>query len=115
MYPAVKSGVKVALITVFSSLVFAAWLARPERSTAAAGELEGSRALYNAHCAVCHGRDGRANTPKGRETEADDITGGVSTAKTVRVVTNGKGEMPSFRRRLTKAQISSIAAYVAKL
>ncbi len=74
-----------------------------------------SRSLYNIHCASCHGRDGRANTAKGRETDADDITGGVSTAKTIRVVTNGRGDMPGFKKKLSAAQIASIARYVATL
>ncbi|HMT08076.1 MAG TPA: cytochrome c [Pyrinomonadaceae bacterium] len=74
-----------------------------------------SRSLYVKHCASCHGNDGRSNTTRGRETEADDITGGVSTAKTIRVVTNGRGDMPGFKRKLTAAQIASIARYVATL
>lgn len=87
------------------------------RTAAASSNAESvsSRSLYNIHCASCHGRDGRSNTTKGRETDADDITGGISTAKTIRVVTNGRGDMPSFKRKLTAAQISSIARYVATL
>jgi cytochrome c6 len=107
----VKAGVVfAAAIAAFAGLPLAS--ARP--STEAAGLADG-RSLYNAHCASCHGRDGRSNTPRGRETEADDISGGVSVEKTIRVVTNGRGEMPAFRRRLTKAQIESIARYVARL
>lgn len=87
------------------------------RTAAASSNAESvsSRSLYNVHCASCHGRDGRSNTAKGRETEADDITGGVSTAKTIRVVTNGRGDMPGFKKKLSAAQISSIARYVATL
>lgn len=87
------------------------------RTAAASSNAESvsSRSLYNIHCASCHGRDGRSNTAKGRETEADDITGGVNTAKTIRVVTNGRGDMPSFKKKLSAAQIASIARYVRSL
>ena len=73
------------------------------------------RSLYVSNCASCHGSDGKSNTAKGRQLDADDISGGTSTSKTIRLVTNGRGDMPSFKRRLTAAQIKSIAGYVATL
>lgn len=73
------------------------------------------RSLYTANCARCHGADGRSNTPKGRETDADDISGGLSAAKITRIVKSGKGDMPGFGKRLTAAQISQIASYVRTL
>lgn len=75
-----------------------------------------SRTLYRQHCAVCHGTDGRSNTKKGRETEASDISGsGDSVDKIVRVITNGKGEMPGFRGKMSASQIASVARYVKTL
>lgn len=78
--------------------------------------LESSRSLYRAHCASCHGNDGHSNTAKGRKLEADDISGiddGVEKIK--RVITNGKGDMPGFKKKLSAAQITSIANYVKTL
>lgn len=77
--------------------------------------LTSPRSLFVNNCASCHGSDGKAQTAKGRQLDADDITGGVSTSKTIRLVTNGKGDMPSFKKRLTAAQIRSIAGYVKTL
>ena len=78
-----------------------------------------SRALYRQHCTTCHGNDGRGNTKRGRETEADDITNADvksdSHDKIVRIITNGKGEMPGFKRKLSSAQIASIARYIKTL
>ena len=71
--------------------------------------------LYRQNCARCHGADGKAQTALGQKLEADDISGGQSTAKIIRAVTNGRGDMPSFRRKLTAAQIKAIAAYVHSL
>lgn len=78
-----------------------------------------SRALYRQHCAECHGANGKSQTPRGRETDADDLTAkhvkGDSIEKISRVIANGKGDMPGFRNQLKPAQIASIARYVKTL
>lgn len=72
--------------------------------------------LYGTHCASCHGGDGRANTPKGRDTDADDLTTSkvqnMSAAKMTRIIKNGKGDMPGFAKKLTAAQITAIIRHV---
>jgi len=73
------------------------------------------RTLLVQNCARCHGANGKADTALGRKYKADDITGGVGTNKTIRIVTNGKGHMPSFKKRLSAAQIAQIANYVHSL
>jgi cytochrome c6 len=78
-------------------------------------EASSPRTLYMQNCARCHGANGKAETALGRKYKADDISGGVGVNKTIRIVTNGKGHMPSFKRRLTAAQISQIANYVSSL
>ncbi|HEV7700963.1 MAG TPA: cytochrome c [Pyrinomonadaceae bacterium] len=78
-------------------------------------DMASPRSLYVQNCAKCHGSDGKAQTRLGRKLDADNITGGVSAGKTTRLVTNGKGKMPSFKRRLTAAQIAQIAEYVSGL
>ena len=81
-----------------------------------ASEAESTAALYRRHCASCHGVDGRSNTAKGREIDADDLTTakvqGKSIAAIGSVIRNGKGDMPGFRRKLTAAQINSVAQHV---
>ncbi len=85
----------------------------------ASGEASSPRSLYLQHCSKCHGADGRADTPKGRETDADDLTSAstkrASTAKILRVITAGKGDMPGFGKKLTAAQIRQIAGYIRTL
>lgn len=74
------------------------------------------RSLYQANCSSCHGGDGRANTPKGRETDADDLTTGkvqgMAASKISRIIKSGKGDMPGFGKKLTAAQINQIVGYV---
>lgn len=78
-----------------------------------------TRTLYRQHCAICHGNDGRSNTKRGRETEANDLTTddvkGDSIEKISRIISNGKGDMPGFKRKLSSTQIASIARYVKTL
>ncbi|MEQ1604537.1 MAG: cytochrome c [Pyrinomonadaceae bacterium] len=110
---------KVMAVVGFAAggvFVFSANSAQTIAAASPAGSLGSSRSLYRAHCATCHGNDGRSNTVKGRKLEADDISGTTdSVAKISRIISNGKGDMPGFRRKLTAAQITSIANYVKTL
>lgn len=74
------------------------------------------RSLYVQNCARCHGANGRAQTALGKKLEADDLTRSTAdVAKIIRTITNGRGDMPSFRKKLTAAQIASIAGWVKSL
>ncbi|MEQ1922121.1 MAG: cytochrome c [Pyrinomonadaceae bacterium] len=71
--------------------------------------------LYGKHCSRCHGGDGRSNTAKGRETDADDLTTSdvqnMTAARMSRIIKNGKGDMPGFPK-LTASQIAAIVKHV---
>ena len=90
-----------------------------ETRTTAAAAYEGEaspRSLYVQNCARCHGSNGKAQTRLGRKLEADDLTTSTaSEAKIIRMITNGQGDMPSFRKKLNAAKIASIAGYVQSL
>lgn len=77
------------------------------------------RTLYLNNCARCHGADGRSDTELGRLNDAPDISGGkarrMGNAKLTRLITQGKGSMPGFGKKLTKAQITSIVSFVRGL
>lgn len=66
---------------------------------------------YGTYCASCHGGNGKAQTRKGQEMGADDLTSskvqGMSSSRLTSIITHGKGDMPAFPK-LSKAQISSI-------
>ena len=109
---AVAAALFVGSLAIFSSPTIA--------GSAYAGEADMSggemspRSLYVQNCARCHGTNGKAETPLGRRLEADALNG-VSASKAARIIASGKGKMPSFRRKLTPAQISQIAGYVSTL
>jgi len=73
-------------------------------------------AIYSANCAVCHGRDGRAKTAKGKRLGATDFTSDWNTneARGIRIITNGRSEMPSFKKKLSASEIRSVFAYVRR-
>ena len=108
---------KLSVLAIF--VVGGALLLIGTTTTSATGvvvdEASSPRTLYVQNCARCHGSNGKANTALGRKLKADDISGGVGVNKTIRIVTNGKGHMPSFKRRLTAAQIAQIASFVSSL
>lgn len=115
-----KSSIKVLFIFSFlavgvSFLVFGGQSLAAESVESATA----SRALYRQHCASCHGNDGKSNTKKGRETEASDLTDpgvkGNANDKNIRIITNGKGDMPGMKGKLSSAQIASLARYIKTL
>ena len=77
----------------------------------------GGAAIYAQNCARCHGVDGRAQTRKGRETDAVDFTSddwSPDAAHDARIVTTGKRSMPAFGRRLSAAQINAVVQYIRR-
>ena len=76
----------------------------------------GGAEIYTANCARCHGADGKANTAKGKRVEATDLTSDWNRdeARGIRIITNGKGEMPSFKKKLTAAEIKMVFNYVSR-
>jgi mono/diheme cytochrome c family protein len=70
-------------------------------------------ALFKQYCAKCHGEDGKANTPKGKQLMARDFTdaefqAGKADAKLVKTVTEGDEDMPPFGKKLSKEQIEAL-------
>ncbi|HEY0429032.1 MAG TPA: cytochrome c [Pyrinomonadaceae bacterium] len=71
--------------------------------------------IYAASCSRCHGTDGRAQTSKGRQTGAKDLTSAKwqpNEARAIRAITNGKGRMPGFKGTLSAEEISLVWTYI---
>jgi mono/diheme cytochrome c family protein len=68
---------------------------------------------YSTYCTRCHGNDGRSQTSKGRQTKAPDLTrSSISDTNGVRMIANGKGDMPPFKDNLDINRMRSLMAYV---
>ncbi|HEY0460504.1 MAG TPA: c-type cytochrome [Pyrinomonadaceae bacterium] len=118
-----KNSLKLTTIFLFL-VIFVSFISfRSEASRATENEnnidIDSSRSLYLNNCARCHGADGKSDTELGRLNDSPDISGGrvrkKSVAKLTQLISKGKGSMPGFGKRLTKAQISSLANYVRGL
>jgi cytochrome c553 len=76
--------------------------------------------LYDKKCAECHGKDGRSKSFRGRHTHARDLTDvqwqeEVSDERIYNSISNGKGKMPAFGKKLSDAEINSLIKYVRDL
>lgn len=109
-------------IPVLAAGVFlaCAWLFGPSGGHSAA-RADGSSIdpgpedIYAASCAACHGSDGRARTAKGKRAGATDLTRvdwNTDETRCIRIITNGKGQMPAFKGKLTPQEIREVFGYV---
>ena len=78
---------------------------------------EDGKSLYDTKCALCHGKNGVAKPAAAGSKNFNDpaFQAGSSTAAIAQMITDGKGKMPSYRSKLSPAQIQAIAAHVKTL
>ena len=74
---------------------------------------------YKAKCAMCHGADGLAATPMGKNMKilsfkAPEMVK-ASGAQFIASTKNGKNKMPAYNGKLTDAQIKDVVAYIRTL
>jgi mono/diheme cytochrome c family protein len=84
-----------------------------------------AKALWDANCMQCHGKDGHADTKMGKTLNAKDLTdptvqSGFTDAKATQsikdgVKENGKTTMKAFGGKLTDDEIKALVAYVRTL
>jgi cytochrome c6 len=75
--------------------------------------------LFKTKCAVCHGADGKGETPMAKKLGVRNLGSadvqGQSDAQITDIVTKGKNKMPAFDGKLTKEQIGQLVAYIREL
>lgn len=85
-----------------------------------ANSIDNGKVLFQTHCAVCHGPEGRGDGPAatGLNPRPTDLT---QSARMLRdgvvagVITDGRGSMPSFKATLTQSQIWDLTNFVKSL
>src|SRR5689334_18131283 len=106
--------VRVALVL----LVFLSFVLCLASSPSAAGQQSGAgqatdaHALFDKHCDTCHGKDGQAKTFKAKFNHARNLTDAkwqaeVSDERIFNSITNGKGKMPAFGKKLSQEQVNA--------
>ncbi|HKQ60341.1 MAG TPA: cytochrome c [Candidatus Polarisedimenticolaceae bacterium] len=75
------------------------------------------KALYDAKCSICHGKDGVAKPmAKGSANLNDPKWQEATSMETIeKTVTEGKNKMPGLKGKLTAEEIKAIATYVKTL
>jgi mono/diheme cytochrome c family protein len=74
-----------------------------------------AEATYKAKCAMCHGPDGKGETPSGKAMKTKDFASDevqkMSDEDLTEAISKGKGKMPAYKT-LTPDQVKGLVAYV---
>ncbi len=78
---------------------------------------EDGKALFDAKCAMCHGKDGVAKPMAKGAANLNDtkFQEANSTSAIEKIIADGKGKMKGLKEKLTPEQIKLIAAHVKTL
>ncbi len=75
--------------------------------------------LYSSKCKMCHGADGKGNTPVAKTMGVHDFkspeVAKESVADMIAVTKNGKNKMPAYNGKLTDDQIKDLVTYIRSL
>jgi mono/diheme cytochrome c family protein len=100
-------------ISAAALILLAASLAAPAFSQGPGAD------TYKAKCAMCHGADGLAATPMGKNMKIKSFKSPemvkATDAQLFASTKNGKNKMPAYAGKLTDAQIKDVVAYIHKL
>ena len=69
---------------------------------------------FQQKCAACHGKDGKGQSDMAKKLGVKDLTATkMPAAEIEKVIANGKGKMTPWKGKLSDAEISALAKYVA--
>ncbi len=100
------------LVVAMAAMLSLAAFAQPK-------EAAEQKALYQHHCAMCHGPDASGNTPVGKSMHIMDLRSPEVQKQTDTQLTteieNGKGKMPAFKSKLKPEQVKDLVSYLREL
>lgn len=74
---------------------------------------------YKTNCVLCHAPDGSGSSPSGKALKAQDLRSDAVQKKTdaelTASITQGKGKMPAFGKKLKAGDIVQLVAYIRTL
>jgi cytochrome c6 len=75
--------------------------------------------IYKANCVLCHAADGSGSSASGKALGAKDLRSDVVQkkidAELAETITQGKGKMPAFGKKLKPEDITKLVAYIRAL
>ena len=76
-------------------------------------------ASYKAKCAMCHGTDGKGDTPAGKKMGARDFASAEVQKQTdtdlTQILAKGRNKMPAYESKLKPDEIKDLVAYIRQL
>lgn len=106
-----RENALLALLTAIVTVVVVTW------STPLAAQ--DGPTLYKTKCAMCHGADGKGETPMGKKLNIRDLSSPEVQKQTdpelTTIISKGKGKMPAFEGKLTAEQIGQVLAHIREL
>ena len=110
----------VSISTIFAVGACSMLMVSGAKTMKEAASAADARTIYNRQCVSCHGRDGRGQTRKGRQTRARDMTmaewqDDVSDERLFNSISNGRGKMPAFRKKLSENDIDALVSLIRRM
>ena len=76
-------------------------------------------ALFKAKCAMCHGADGKGETPMGKNLKLRDLASAEVQKQTdadlKKIIDDGRGKMPPFKATLAAGDAETLVAFIRSL
>ena len=98
----IMMGMAVAAVVMLSSAAYA----------------DDAATIYKTKCAMCHGPDGKGDTPAGKAMHVNDLSSAdvqkLSDSDLGAVISSGRGKMPSYKT-LTPDQVKDLVGFVRSL
>jgi mono/diheme cytochrome c family protein len=116
-----------AVLAAAILLSFGLWMISSSRASATSpsfspglADAGDARAVYDKHCSECHGKDGQSHSFRGRHSHSRDLTDAqwqdqVTDERIYNSISNGKGKMPAFHKKLSDEDINSLVTFVRSL
>ena|SRR5579863_5616987 len=102
--------------TVPTAVVFIAMLTGGVRLAGATPPQGSAEKDYKSNCVLCHSADGSGSSATGKTLKAKDLKSSevqsASDANLTAIITNGKGKMPAFGKKLSPDAIKGLVDYV---
>lgn len=107
----------VVLALISAAVVLSIGGQRAHANASIQSPVRTAASLYAKYCDTCHGKDGRAKTFKAKFNHARNLTdadwqGAVSDERIFNSISNGRGKMPAFNKKITEAEIETLVLYV---
>ena len=104
---------------VLCAVAAAFLLSSPPGSRALGAAAYDGEDIFRARCSICHGVDGAGKTARGKKLKVPDLRSSevqeLSDEELAETVSDGKGEMPAFGKKLGPEKIQQVVSYLRQL